>query len=244
MTCMRVFWMTKDKEECCLAKLTAQWWQALPAPGSCRNSLPGANMLLFWWHWQSVDSPKWRLLEQFSMSLPLDPALLWAGIWHFRRYEKKKSNVEMKWAILNAPWDFVRWLFHEVSSCCSPGEEEAAQPADLWPPLVSQDGHAVTHVLALMWVLSRQECCRRFWLNRVVQSSQGLFKHSFGEKRCAMITHWTLKKRIPVWKRGTRRPAEPSNFYRETTSLCPLHAQSWFNASLHTVTQSVNNSLK
>lgn len=93
---------------------------------------------------------KWRLLEQFSMSLPLDPALLWAGIWHFRRYEKKKSNVEMKWAILNAPWDFVRWLFHEVSPCCSPGEEEAAQPADLWPPLVSQDGHAVTHVLALM----------------------------------------------------------------------------------------------
>lgn len=54
----------------------------------------------------------------------------------------------------------------------------------------------------------------------------------------------THKERIPVWKRGTGRPAEPSSFCRETTSLCPLHALSWFNASLHPATQSVNNSLK
>lgn len=26
----------------------------------------------------------------------------------------------------------------------------AAQPGDLWPPLVSQDGHIVTHVPGLM----------------------------------------------------------------------------------------------
>lgn len=100
----------------------------------------------------------------------------------------------MKWAFLNALWDFVHWIFHGVSSCCSPGEEEAAQPNDLWPPLVSQDGHTVTHMLALMWALSRQECSRRFWPSRVEQPSQGLFKHSFAEKHCAMITHWVTRK--------------------------------------------------
>lgn len=65
-----------------------------PVPGSCKNSLSGTNMLLFWWFQQSSESPAWRLLEQFSMLLPLDrgaqgPALLCAGIWHFRWWEKK-----------------------------------------------------------------------------------------------------------------------------------------------------------
>lgn len=59
------------------------------------------------------------------------------------------SNVGMKWAFLNAPWDFSHLLCHGVSSCCSPGEEEAVQAGDLQPPLVSQDGQAVTHTLAL-----------------------------------------------------------------------------------------------
>lgn len=101
-----VFWMNQDREGWCLSKLTAQWWQL----GSCRISLPGANTPLLWWAWQSTDSPKWRLLEQFSISLPLDPALLWAGIWHFGWCEKKKSNVGMKWAILNASWNCVQSL--------------------------------------------------------------------------------------------------------------------------------------
>lgn len=38
---------------------------------------------------------------------------------------------------------------HRVALCCSPGEEEAVQSGDLWMPLVSQDGHAMTHALAL-----------------------------------------------------------------------------------------------
>lgn len=56
----------------------------------------------------------------------------------------------MKWAFFNAPWGFIHLLCHGASSCCSPGEEEAVQSGDLWPPLVSQDGHAVTRALALI----------------------------------------------------------------------------------------------
>lgn len=225
--------------------LTAQWWHSGSACTRVTQKQPGTNMLFFWWPWKSTDSPAWRLLEQFCMSLPLDlgvqdPTLLWEGIWHFGWCWKKKSSVGMKWAFLKAPWDFVHWLFHGVSSCCSPGKEEAAQPADLWPPLVSHDGQAVTHVPALMWALSRQECSRRYWPSRVVQSSQGLFKHSFAEKRCAMITHW-LTRNGSQCERGTGRPAEPSNFCTETTSCCghcmhradlaPVFTQ-WHNLSI------------
>lgn len=67
----------------------------------------------------------------------------------FQVVRKKMSNVGMKWAFLNAPWDFICLFCHRVALFCSPGEEEAVQSGDLRMPLVSQDGHAMTHALAL-----------------------------------------------------------------------------------------------
>lgn len=86
------------------------------------------------------------------MFLPLVPGAqgsVMASYQTFQVMGKKLSHVGMKRAFLNAPWDFTNFLHHGLSSCCSPGEEEAAQSAVLCPPLVSQVGHAVAHALVL-----------------------------------------------------------------------------------------------
>lgn len=100
----------------------------------------------------------------------------------------------IKWAFLNASWDFINSLCHGVSSCCSPGEEEAAQSGDLQPPLVSQDGHAVTHALALTRKSADRSVSGDFDQGGLCNAAKASSKHTLAKICCATIAHVLTSK--------------------------------------------------
>lgn len=79
---------------------------------------------------------------------------LWTSLWHSGSKKKNVTDeiITFKYSLglcsLALSWGIVTLQTNQL--------KRYSQSGDLWPPLVSQDGHTVTHALDLTWEVSRQ----------------------------------------------------------------------------------------
>lgn len=115
------------------------------------------------------------------------------------------------------------------------------QSGDLWPPLVSQDGHTMTHALDLTWEVSRQafqETLTKYSCVIWPRSPQTLISMGI-----LCNDHSSMhRERILVWERGDllnlvtdlkekKKQQSPSGHFVPRAGLTP-HSAQWWNLSI------------